>query len=72
MNTNLKEQIKTLIPKDKFLKCNRWEQRFISSVMHLDQLTDRQMSTVKEISRKYQVKKTSQEKIKELADNLYD
>ena len=67
---NTKEQIKTLIPQDKFLKCNNWEQRFIAQVMHYDKLTMKQMNLVKEISKKYRVKDVKMN-AKELADNIY-
>ena len=67
---NTKEQIKTLIPKDKFLKCNSWEQRFIASVIKYDKLTMKQMNIVKDISKKYRVKDARVD-AKELANNIY-
>jgi len=71
MLNNTKEYVKSLVPKEKFLKCNSWEQRFIAQIMQYEKLTPKQSSLVKEISKKYQVR-DNRVRIEELASNLYD
>ena len=68
--SNTKEQIKGLIPKEKFLKCNAWERKFIASVMQYDKLSDKQMKTIRDISKKYQVKDVKL-RTEDILKNLY-